>query len=261
MPRLARIPPHPQLLPLNVVTPGHLGLNLQQESSLLPADWASDLQNAVIDNSGRLAARLGINTVTGSPIAGTPVIKTLFEQRTATGGSTVIVAWNGGISSSVSNPSGSDISGGVTTADGTWHFANFNNKVIGFQNGQKLIVRSAGNFATVVESSGTAPTGGVGTAAYGRVWQVGADGHTIQYSGLLDETAWNSGGAGQFDMANVWPQGTDEITALVAFNHTMVVFGRKQLVFLGDQNPTVLGLDVSTLRVVDVINGTGCVSP
>lgn len=260
MPRLARIPPRPQMLPVNTVTPGHLGINLQQENTLLPPDFCTEASNAVIDSSHRVAARLGNTTVTSTPISGTPVVKTIFEQRTAIGGSTTIIAYNGGISSDVTNPSGSDISGTVTDTNGSWHFANFNSKAIGFQSGQKIIVRSTGNFATVTESSGTAPTGGVGTAAYGRVWQVDIDGHTIKYSGLLDETQWNSGGAGQFDMQNVWTQGTDEIIAITAFNHSMVVFGRKHIVFLGSATTSALGLDVSTLGVADIIEGTGCVT-
>lgn len=260
MPRLARIPPKPQLLPVNMVTPGHLGLNLQQESSVLPPDWATEALNAVIDSSGRLGARNALNTVTATPIAGAPPIKTLFEQRTALAGSTTIVAWDGGISTSVTSPVANDISGAVVDANGSWQFVNFNDKVIGFQSGQKLIVRTTGSFATVVESSGTAPTGGVGTAAYGRVWQLDTDGHTIKYSGLLNETQWTSGGAGQFDMQNVWPHGTDEVLAIEAFNHNMVVFGRRQIVFLNSATTSALGLDVTTLGVVDVIEGTGCVS-
>lgn len=260
MPRLARIPPNPQLLPVNTVTPGHLGINLQQEASVLPPDWATEAQNAIIDPSNRVAARLGNTTVTTTPVSGTPAVKTLFEQNTAAGGSTTIISYNGGISTSVTDPAGSDISGSVTDTNGSWHFANFNDKVIGFQSGQKIIVRSTGNFATVSESSGTAPTGGVGTAAYGRVWQVAADGHTIMYSGLLNETQWNSGGAGQIDMQNIWTQGTDVITAIVAFNYNLLVFGLKHVVFLGSANQSALGLDVSTLGVTDVIEGTGCIT-
>lgn len=262
MTRLARIPSAKQLLPVPLATPGHRGLNLQQQQSILPPEWATEAQNAVIDTSGRIAARLGINTTTTTPATGAPPVKTIFEQRTSGGTGTTIIAYDGDISTSVTNPSANSIAGTAPVGNGSWHFANFNDKVIGFQSGNKIIVRSVGNFATVVESAGTAPTGGVGTAAYGRIWQVDADGHTIKYSALLDETTWGSGNgdAGQFDMAKIWPQGTDDITALAAFNHNMVVFGRRQIVFLGSPNVSALGLDVTTLGVIDVVEGTGCVS-
>lgn len=261
MPRLARIAPNQQLLQLNSVAPGHMGLNLQQSTSVLPADWAIDAQNAVIDASGRLAARKGVTSVTTTPVAA--AVQAIFEQRTYVGGSNLIISYNGGISTSVSNPAASDISGSVTTANGRWYFQNFNNKAIGFQTGQKLIVRTSGNFSTVVESVGTAPISGIGLAAYGRIWQLDADGHTIKYSGLLDETCWsNSGGcgAGQLDMANVWTNGTDVVTAIVAFNHNIVVFGLRHIIFWSDGGGSALGLDPTKIGVVDVIEGTGCIS-
>lgn len=268
---LRRIPPHRQVVPITVPSPGRLGLNLQQSQTVLPPEWASEAANAVIDFSGRIAARLALNTITppANLIAGNPAILTIFEHLSASGTTNqTIFAWNGGISNSVSNPPANLIGGTAPVANGSWHFRNFidasgNNKVIGFQAGLKIIVRSGnGNFATVVESAGTAPTGGVGTVAYGRVWQVAADGHTILYSSLLDETTWGSGNgdAGQLDMANVWPQGTDTIMAIQPYNHNMVVFGTRQIVFLASSNVTALGLDVTNLYVADVIEGSGCVS-
>lgn len=261
MPRLAHIGPAPQLIELNSVTPGRRGINLQQQNSVLPADWAIDAQNCVIDSNGRMSARKGVVSVTGTPV-GVP-IKTIFEQHTALGAVTNIVAYDGGISTDVTNPGASLVTGAVTATNGRWFFQNFNNKAIGFQAGQKLIVRSTGNFATVVESHGTAPTGGVGLAAYGRIWQLDADGHTIKYSGLLDETCWDNStgcGAGSLDMMNIWTQGTDEVRAIVAFNHNIVVFGLRHIVFFSDGGGSALGLDPTKIGVVDVIEGTGCIS-
>lgn len=266
---LRRVPPHPQIVPITTASPGRLGLNLQQSQTVLPPEWATEAANAVIDFSGRVAARNPLNTITSTPIVGNPPIKTIFEHLSATGSANqTIIAWDGGISNSLTNPSGSLISGSAPVGNGSWHFQNFidangNNKVIGFQQGIKIIVRSgAGNFATVVETAGTAPTGGVGTVAYGRVWQVAADGHTILYCSLLDETTWGSGhgDAGQFDMAKVWPHGSDQIMAIQAYNHNLIVFGKNQIVFLASPNASALGLDVTTLGVVDVIEGSGCIS-
>lgn len=260
MASLARIPPNPQGAKLDLVAPGSRGINLEQQSSVLPVQWATEAQNAVIDSNGRLAARLGFTNQTTTPISGSKPIKTLFEHRTGAGGVTTILAWDGGISTSLTNPSGSDISGAVTNTNGRWKFVNFNDKCIGFQAGQKLIVRTSGNFATVVESSGTAPTGGVGTAAYGRIWQVQTDGQTIQYSGLLDETVWTGASSGIIDMHTVWIDGTDTITAIGAYNHQLVVFGKRHIVFFSDNGVAgTLGLDPSKIQVIDIITGTGCV--
>lgn len=259
--RLARIGTRKQLIPITTAAPGNYGLNLQQENTVLPPQWSTEALNAVIDQSHRVAARLGDSTVTTTPIAGAPKIKTLWEQRRSDGTGDIIVAWDGDISKSVTNPSANSIKGAVNAANGSWHFANFNDKVIGFQPGGTVaIVRSTGNFAYIVASSGTAPTGAIGTAAFGRVWQLDGDGHTIKYSGLLNETQWASGGAGSIDMQNVWTRGTDEVIAIAGFNHTIVVFGRRHIVFFGDNNPTALGLDVTSLRVVDLIEGSGCVT-
>jgi hypothetical protein len=256
---LARTPPNPQIQPVDLVAPGFRGLNLIQSGALLSPQYAIFATNAVIDASGRLAARDGLTNLTTTPIGGSPAVRTLFEYLKIDGSRSLIIAWDGGIGTSVSNPSGSDISGAVVDASGNWKFVNFNNKVVGFQTGQKCIVyNGAGNFATVVESSGTAPTGGVGTSAYGRVWQVDSDLQTIKYSGLLNETQWNSGGAGQIDMRNIWTQGMDVVTAIMGFNGLLVVFGKNHIVFFGDGVGTVLGINPTNLVVTDVISGTGC---
>jgi hypothetical protein len=58
---LARIPPNPQGAKLDLVSPGARGLNLEQQNSVLPVQWATEAQNALIDSNGRLAARQGFS--------------------------------------------------------------------------------------------------------------------------------------------------------------------------------------------------------
>lgn len=251
-----------QLTTLDLVSPGFLGLNLLQAGSLLPPVYATKAQDVVIDRSGRLAARKGYSDLTTTDITSTPAVETIHEYVQKDGTTEIIVAWDGGIANDVADPEGNDISGSVTDTSGRWSFANFNDKCIGFQSGQKPIVYTGtGNFTTVSESSGTAPDGGIGTAAFGRVWCVDADRQTVQYSGLLDETDWNTtGDSGSIDMSNVWTDGTDVVTAIAAFNGALVVFGRNHIVFWVDGQGSALGLDPDNIYVSDVITGTGCVS-
>jgi hypothetical protein len=204
-----------------------------------------------------------------TPVTGTPTVNayvtmpilTIFEYAQGAGVYSSVLAWSGGISNNFANPTANNIAGAVTVTNGQWFFQNFNNKVVGFQAGLKPIVATgAGNFATVTESSGTAPTGGVGCAAFGRVWATRTDGQTIQYTGLLDETDWGSASSGLIDMRTIWSAGTDTVTAIMAFNASLVVFGTNHIVFFTDGRGSMLGLDPTQAYVFDVILSTGCYS-
>ena len=251
-----------QLQPIDLVAPGSAGLNTQRAGQLLSPQWATRAQNCVMDQSRRLAARLGYSSATGTAISPTQLVKTLFEYRTGTGTTQILCAYNGGISNDIASPVANDISGAVTDADGRWWMQNFNNKVVGFQHGLKPIVYSGTSFATITESSGTAPTvhRGVGLAAYGRIWALDSDGQTIKYCGLLDETDWAGATAGQIDMSNIWTDGMDEVTAIAAFNSSLLVFGKNHIVVFDDDTGSPLGIDPNNLVVLDVLRGTGCLS-
>lgn len=251
-----------QLLPVDAVTPGRRGLNLQQKGTILSPDWATNALNCVMDDARRLASRQGYSVTTTTDITSTPDVEAIHEYLSGDGTVEPIVSWDGGIGNSLSDPEGNDISGVVTDTDGRWWFQNFNNKVIGFQNGQKPIVYSGSTFATISESSGTAPTShnGIGLCAFGRVWGLDSDGQTIKYSALLDEADWGGAGAGSIDMSNVWTGGMDEVKAIAAFNGAFVVFGNNHIVFWDDNIGSQLGISPTQLVVVDVIEGTGCYS-
>lgn len=253
--------PQPQLLPLPVANPGSLGLSLRSQQAVQDPRYCIEALNCVIDQYGRVAARQGRTTVTSSAAAGQ--VRSIFEYRTATGASLPIVAFDGGISSSLTAPSGSSLVGTISSvANGRWYFQNFLGNCIGFQAGQKPIVLTspAGTFSNIVEASGSAPQGGVGCAAYGRLWGMNADGHTLQWCALGDYTNWTAGDAGSIDLHKVWPQGMDQVTAVFAFAGCLVICGLKQILLYGCQNPTVLGLDVTSLKIVDTVEGCGCIS-
>lgn len=249
-----------QLLPIDAVTPGRLGLNLQQKTSILSPEWATQAENCRMDAANRLAVRGGYNITTGTPTGATDTIESLHEYLKGDGSVETIFATDDNIYKNPTTPA--SIAGSLAITDGRWYFQNFNDKVIGFQDGAKPIVYSGTTFATVVESQGTAPTStdGIALCAYGRVWALDTDGQTIKYSGLLDETDWGSASSGSIDMSNIWTQGMDEVKAIAAFNGSFLVLGKNHIIIWEDELGSQLGVEPTDLAVVDVIEGTGCIS-
>jgi len=251
--------PNGQLYPLQIPTPGAMGLNLQQQNAVLPPIWAIESQNTIIDALGRTAARPGRTTVSASPASG--IVRSVFEYRTGSGTSVSIVAFDGGISSSTSAPNTNSLVGTISSiTSGRWFFANFLDQVVGFQSGQRpiLMTSPAGTFSNVADTN--APQGGIGTAAYGRVWGIDSDMKTLKWSALADATNWTTGDSGSINLQKVWPQGNDTPTAVFAWNGTLAIAGLRQIVMYGSSSASVLGLDVTQLQVVDVIEGTGVLS-
>ena len=249
-----------QLTKLDVVAPGKLGVNREQRSRILHPNFATKATNFRLSADGVMGVRKGQTDSTGTPITATPNVETLHEYIKADASVETIVAWDGGIGNSIDDPEGNDVSGSLTDANGTWRMQNFNDKCLAFQSGQKLAVYTGTTFATVVEGSGTAPSSGIATCAFGRVWQVdNTDGANLKYSGLLDETDWGGSGAGSIDFSNIWTQGQDRITAIAGYNGTLVVFGIRHIVIISDGTGSELGLNPANAYVADVIQGTGCV--
>lgn len=249
-----------QLATIDLVAPASLGLNREARGRLLPPAFATVANNLRINKEGILASRLGQTDQTTTAIGSTPNVESLHEYKDAAGTTEMILAWDGGIANNIDDPSGNDVSGSVTDSNGTWWFKNFNDKCLGFQSGQKMIVYTGTTFSSVSESAGTAPTTGIAGVAYGRVWQVStSDGAVVDYCGLLDETDWGGAGSGSIDLSNIWTDGQDRVTAIVGFNGALVIFGINHIVFIIDGSGSELGLNPANAYVVDVISGTGCV--
>lgn len=245
-----------QLQPIDLVSPGFLGLNTEQAGSLLGPQYCLTASNAVIDSSNRLASRGGWTDLTTTDITGNPAIETIFEYIDHAGNSEIIVAWDGGIANSITDPEANDISGAVTDTSGRWRFVNFNDNCYGAGNGQIIKYTGTGTFSALATLGGHSPTG-ILHAGFGRLWSVATDLQTVYYSGLLSDD-FGAASAGSIDMANVWSNGTDQITAVTSFNGALVVFGKRHIVFWVDGKGSALGLDPTEMYVVDVVNGTGC---
>jgi len=245
-----------QRIPLTV--PGFMGLNKQSANSLLGPEWATRLDNAVIDSSNRVACRKGWSDQTTSANADAFISGVEYHKHdgtvqlvVATDNATILKSTDDGASFSA-------VTGTAVFTDGLWEWHNFGDKVIGVQDGKQPIVYSGSTFSHISDTSNE-PTGKCGLAAFGRLWIADADGNTLRYCGLLDETDWSSADSGSFDFKNVW-EGTDTIEHVAAFNGTLVVFGKNNILFLTDGQGSALGVNPTQLYVVDTIRGTGCIA-
>jgi hypothetical protein len=187
----------------------------------------------------------------------------IFEYYKADTTSEILFSTDANIFSGTTAPA--SVKGTLTITDGNIKFGNFNDKCIAFGIGTAGIpaVYTGATFADITVNSGAAPTGTVGTCAFGRVWGVDADGKTLKYSSLLDETRWTldgTGDGGSIDFSKVWPAGQDTIVAIEEFGGDLVVWGKNNTVILSDGNGSQLGIDPLAMYVSDTIPGIGAQS-
>ena len=252
--------PGAALVPINLTAPGFAGLNSDAEATILGQEWATTLNNAVFDGAGRVATRKGFSSLTTTPVAG--IVKRVFEYTKADNTSELIFSTDADIFSGDATPA--SVEGSLGIAEGNIKFVNFNDKCIALgtgTSGNPSVYTGTGNFTTITVASGTAPTGGIGTSAFGRLWVVDTDGKTIRYSALIDETKWAvADGGGTIDMSNVWPSGQDVITAIEEFAGDLIIFGLNSTVVWSDGQGSSLGIDPTVMYVSDTVPGVGCVS-
>ena len=251
--------PGAQLIPLSFSKPAFNGLNTELSGNILPPEWATILENAVFDETGRPGTRKGWISITTT--AAGEVIKRIFEYYKADGTSAVIFSSDSDVYKDTTTPT--SIEGSLTITDGNIKFVNFNDKVIAFGIGTAGIpaVRTTGDFADITVTTGTAPTSGIGTSAFGRLWAVDTDGKSLRYSALLDETRWHADdGGGVIDFSKVWPSGQDNIVAVEEFGGDLVVFGSNNTVIMTDGSGSALGIDPTAMYVSDTIPGVGAES-
>ena len=248
------------ITPLNIPAPGKAGLNTEAGSTLLDPAWATVLKNVIFDSGGRIATRKGWTSATTTPAAG--VIMRIHEYIKADATAAIIMSTDADIFKTIAAPT--TIEGTLSITEGNIKFVNFNDKCIALgtgTSGNPSVYTGTGNFTTVTVNSGTAPTSGIGTAAFGRLWVVDVDGHTIRYCALLDETRWAvADGGGTIDMDNVWPQGEDQVLAIEEFGGDLIIFGSNTIVVWTDGAGSNLGIDPTVMYVSDTIPGTGILS-
>ena len=240
-------------IPLNL--PAFKGLNKQGEFGVLDVSWATRLDNAVIDEANRVAARKGYTSQTTTA----PAVDflQLFEWDNAGTYELFASSATAIYRSTDDGDTWTDVTGTLTMSDGNGMFNEFNGKVIYTQAGQPPGVYTGTTFAPVVD--GAAPTGAVCLSAWGRLWCVDADGWDIKYCALLNEADWSGTDAGGINVQNVWPS-DDQVTALEAFNGSLVVFGSDNILVWTDGQGSALGVTPTQLYVADTLGGIGCIA-
>lgn len=255
-----------QIVASSIAAPGFMGVNTQDSSVTLESGFATQALNCVIDKFGRIGARKGWTAkhTTNSDL-GSGSIKAIGELIGNDGTSYTIVTGN----NKLFKLSGSTLTmltyGGGGTAptitDSNWQMAALNNVLFLYQAGHDPLVFdpsvSDTTFRRVSEKTGylgTAAQNNCAIAAYGRTWTANnsTTKSTIQFSDLLAGHVLTTGTAGTLDVSQVWPNGSDEITALAAHNGYLYVFGRRQiLIYKGARDPSSISLE-------DHISGIGC---
>lgn len=108
----------------------------------------------------------------------------------------------------------------------------------------------------------TPPEANVALSAYGRLWvaNTATNKTTLYWSDLLDGTDWSAGTAGSLDISGILVYGNDEIVGLGAHNGFLIVFCKQNIIIFGDTDGSNQYLDPTTLQLVEVISGVGCIA-
>ena len=77
---------------------------------------------------------------------------------------------------------------------------------------------------------------------------------------MLNGHNFGTGTAGSIDISSVLTQGADEIVALGAHNGYLIIFCKDNIIIYGDNNNFQQSMTTTSLTLVEVIQGVGCVA-
>lgn len=253
----------------SVQAPGFYGLNTQDSPLTLEAGFASIATNCVIDQYGRIGARKGwsrVNSSSGN--LGANDVKVIHELVQLDGTLTVLFAGNNklfkldGSNAVVELTYGGGGTAPTITAS-NWQCASLNGITYFFQSGYDPLIYdpavSTTTYRRVSEKTGytgTVPQANIAISAFGRLWvaSTATDNATITFSDLLAGHNWTGGTSGTLNVAQVWPNGSDQIMGLGAHNGFLFIFGKRQiLIYSGATTP-------SSMTLSDTIGNIGCLS-
>ena len=253
----------------SIQAPGFYGLNTQDSPLTLEAGFASIATNCIIDQYGRIGSRKGWSKVNASSGAlGSNSVTVIHELVQLDGTLTVLFASStklfklDGSNAVVELTYGGGGSAPTITA-GNWQCASLNGITYFFQSGYDPLIYdpavSTTTYKRVSEKTGyagTVPNGNIAISAFGRLWvaDTTTDNATITFSDLLTGHVWTGGTSGSLNVAQVWPNGSDQIMGLGAHNGFLIIFGKRQiLIYAGATTP-------STITLSDTIGNIGCLS-
>lgn len=262
-----------QLLAASIAAPAFYGLNTQESGVTLQEGFALHANNCVIDKYGRLGARKGwaTRTISKDTVADANVglnLKGLSNFKDIQGIDTRI-SWNdttffkGTYYLTTITPNTAD-----TITDGNWQTATLNDHHYFYQRDYEPLIytnESGEEFDSYTNHSHTHNNfqrANTVLAAYGRLWVADtvANKTTVWFSTVLDGTNFQSGTSGSLDISSVLTQGMDEIVSLGAHNGYLFIFCKNNIIIYGDNDNYQGSITTSTLSLVEVIEGVGCVA-
>lgn len=260
------------LVPVQLRHLGQYGFFAEADGRYDDLRYASTLTNIVFDEKGRPASRNGWSSVLASAITNTPTVEGLHYFQREIGETDYWIAatnqddstfkiWK--VEGAVGAATSTDITGTITSPTSySWQFANYNNNVVGIQQGDNPIEwdGSATPFADMDSGGSGRPDGNCIIAAWGRCFATTADGQTVQWTPSLSSD-WDNTGSGSLNVRLVWPNGKDHIIAIVAFAKRLIIFGKESILVYGDSTASqdAVGIDPNGegFGLLEAISGVG----
>ena len=145
--------------------------------------------------------------------------------------------------------------------DGYWEIFNVTTDTYDYTMESSPGVDATGTI-TAQWSQGIPPEANTVISAYGRLWAANTASTVtkIYWSDLLDGTEWAAGTSGENDISSIMVKGNDEIVGLGAHNGYLIVFCKSNIIIFGDNDANNQYLDPTDLKLIEVINGVGCIA-
>ena len=256
------------LVTASLVAPAFLGLNTQESSVSNNPQFALEANNCVIDEHGRLGARKGWLYRTSS--GGSSVALKGMHPFLDVAGSNTLISWSSTkFYSGLATLTERTPTTGDTINAGNWSSATLNDRAYFFQRGFEPLyyTNESGSLAFKsldqhADYTGAAPEADIVMSAFGRLWaaDTATNKTTVYFSNLLDGVQWGTGSAGSINISGVLPKGQDIITGLGEMNGFLIVFCKNHIVIYKDGDEFGASFDTSSLQLVEVISGVGCIA-